>query len=307
MFDPAHHPGVTALASGGRPLCELAPLGNRQVAGLGAAVATTLADLHDVGVAHGAVSADRVLIRPDGRPLLRNPDAGGSGRHDPTGDVAALAEVLESTLAPAGVSHALRRVLAGARHPDPRRRPTARRLAQVLVDRVPGACLPVGGAPPDASLAGAPVPWRRRTRPAAIASAVVVAGLVPVALTGRVVFRPSTGHRSQPGTVAPRPVRPTPVPTTGAARYVIGEAADRVVVGRWHCQGSLAALLRPATGDVWAFDGWASPAHPLTAHLVARVPGADSLRVAPAVGTAAGCDRLLVTRRGAPPVELDPG
>jgi serine/threonine protein kinase len=40
------------------------------VAGLGAAVATTLADLHDLGLVHGAVSPAHVLIDSAGRPVL---------------------------------------------------------------------------------------------------------------------------------------------------------------------------------------------------------------------------------------------
>ncbi len=41
-----------------------------EVAGVVAAVATILADLHDLGLVHGAVMASHVLVGPDGRPVL---------------------------------------------------------------------------------------------------------------------------------------------------------------------------------------------------------------------------------------------
>jgi serine/threonine protein kinase len=40
------------------------------VAGVGAALATVLADLHDIGVSHGAIEASHVLLDGEGRPVL---------------------------------------------------------------------------------------------------------------------------------------------------------------------------------------------------------------------------------------------
>ncbi len=274
----AGHPGITESVDGGRPLSELAPLSSRQVAGLGAAVATTLADLHDLGIVHGAVAADHILIDPDGLPRLWPP--GHDDGRGPAGDVAALAEILQGALTPAGTSRAVRRALAGAAGPDPRRRPSARRLAQTLADRAED--------PRHERL-----PFHLRTGPATVASAVAVAGLVPLALLGRVVLTPSSGPR------------PPAVTANGSGRYLVGDATDRVALGRWQCHDRLAALLRPSTGEVWVWDSWAPPGRGLTARRVAQVAGAKSLRVhTPVAGT--GCDRLMVTRSGGQPVEVDP-
>ena len=41
----------------------------------------------------------------------------------------------------------------------------------------------------------------------------------------------------------------------------MGRPLDQLVVGRWACDGrGLPALFRPATGDVYRFDVWASAA-----------------------------------------------
>src|ERR1700722_6749964 len=79
------HPGVVRLigTEGGDPPSALVlrrvggqsfadtPIDSLEVlAGLGAAVATTLADLHDLGFAHRAISASHILVDAEGRPFL---------------------------------------------------------------------------------------------------------------------------------------------------------------------------------------------------------------------------------------------
>ncbi len=167
----AAHPGVVAIvAVADPPACELRtryagePVGAwagtlASVAGLGAAVATTLADLHGVGIVHGRVDAGHILVGEDGRPRLCGfSHPGGSG---PADDVAALADVLNYLLdrtrpsrggAPLrrwkrlGHAHdqerALRRALQHALDPVPTRRPNARVLADAILAAVPGAELP---------------------------------------------------------------------------------------------------------------------------------------------------------------------
>ena len=66
---------VTAEPDGPRlPEVRLAPA---EVAGITALLATTLADLHDIGVTHGAVGADRISLDEGGRPVLGGFDCGG--------------------------------------------------------------------------------------------------------------------------------------------------------------------------------------------------------------------------------------
>jgi hypothetical protein len=130
------------------------------VAGLGAALAATLADLHDIGVVHGRLDATHILVGDDGRPRLCGlSHPGVSAPHD---DVAALGRVLGEVLeraTPAARSwpwhgrssaahrRALEQVLARACDPVPSRRPNARLLASSILSAVPGAELPATGQP----------------------------------------------------------------------------------------------------------------------------------------------------------------
>ena len=82
----AARPGVVRILEvvGGDPPSELVlenvdgvslaglcrPLTWPEVAGLGAALATTLGDLHDIGVVHRSVAEDQVILDGEGRPVL---------------------------------------------------------------------------------------------------------------------------------------------------------------------------------------------------------------------------------------------
>lgn len=60
--------------------------------------------------------------------------------------------------------------------------------------------------------------------------------------------------------------------------YRIGRDGDRVAVGDWDCDGAATvALLRPDTGEVHVFDGWASTGGPLDAVAWGRVDGGVSI------------------------------
>jgi hypothetical protein len=125
------------------------------VAGFGAAVASTLADLHDIGLVHGRLDATHILVGDDGRPRLCGlSHPGGAAPHD---DVAALGLVLREVLeratpeprswpwrgrSSAAHRRALEQVLARASDPVPSRRPKARLLASSILSAVPGAELP---------------------------------------------------------------------------------------------------------------------------------------------------------------------
>ena len=130
------------------------------VAGLGAAVAATLADLHDIGVVHGRLDPTHILVGDDGRPRLCGlSHPGGADPHD---DVAALGRVLGEVLGRASTEprsrprrarssaahrRALEQVIARALDTVPSRRPTARLLASSILAAVPGAELPAADPP----------------------------------------------------------------------------------------------------------------------------------------------------------------
>jgi hypothetical protein len=160
----AAHPGVVRLVDviGGSPPTALvlgridgpalSELGRRldwaEVAGLGAALATTVADLHELGVVHGSVRAEHVLLDEAGRPVLCGfgaamlckdiEEAGARAPFDVDAMVRLLLALAEgSPPRPlAGVLTSLSRGLTRGRPP------TARRLARQLVRAVPEARFP---------------------------------------------------------------------------------------------------------------------------------------------------------------------
>ena len=85
-------------------------------------------------------------------------------------------------------------------------------------------------------------------------------------------------------------------------RWQVGEADDVIAVGDWSCTGSRSlAVLRPGSGEVFAFTGWATADHRAEAPLLARVAGGRALRAADLDGD--GCNELVVERaEGAPAV-----
>jgi hypothetical protein len=146
------------------------------IAGVGAAVASTLADLHELGVVHGRIDDGHILVGDDGRPRL----CGLSGPGDATAadDVAALGAVLGGLLVRAAADgrrpvrarrrglgrrqrvatarRTLGQVVERATDPVPSRRPAARALADAILRAVPGAELPGAASPsPRAATSGA--------------------------------------------------------------------------------------------------------------------------------------------------------
>lgn len=337
MLRAAAHPGVVRLLrspSSDAPdelLLALAPgghLGGRPIlgvagaAGLGAALATTVADLHHLGVVHRRIDASHVLLDEEGRPLLcgfgqSGRVAPGDGTQDRRDDVRAVADLVRQRMGSAAPRPVLRvlRAAGGGRRPA-----SARWLARQLVAAVPEACLPgcLGDAhpgerqppaPPRSSIRRSSIRrwsmkrWsiRRRLAVAAVGAALAGAG-------GWLVTRPAP----HPGplasglvTVAPCPAVDdgcAPLPTAGGVLAVAGQryAISRggvVVVGRWACGPPLPALLDARSGEVWAFAGWATSHLPARAHLVGRFPGAMTLQVVP---RRTGCDQLRVTGPGRP-------
>ena len=333
----AAHPGVVRLIEtrGGHPPDELVledirgvelttvrwPLDWSEIAGLGAAIATTLADLHDVGIVHGSVGAEHVFLDDLGRPVLC-----GFGkatldedltqvRTQSSVDIVALADLLQS-LGDNNPPRALARLLNSCS----RRRPTsrtisARRFAHGLVHAIPDARLPGDEHPAnEAHHESRSIDLVRRERvPTAVS--VLVASMV---LLGSTALALDVGARStadkQPLSLCPlgdggcvsQTVESGSVIAGPGGKFVLLGMAGIEVIGRWRCSApAVPALLDLQNGDVWAFDRW--PADPAgeSAHLVGKVRRATGLRVLPRAGRAARCDSLLVERHQLNPVRFD--
>jgi hypothetical protein len=90
--------------------------------------------------------------------------------------------------------------------------------------------------------------------------------------------------------------------TSGSLQLRVGRPGDQLTLGRWTCGPVTAALLRPSTGEVFRFDGWATQGNDVSAMAVARVEGAVGVHPAPRSG--GRCDDLAVDRQSGPPVLL---
>jgi len=245
QLDAARHPGVVELVgvdgSGvgsmlltahleGPTLATVGPLPLEEAAGLLAALATTLADLHELGLVHGAVAPEHVIVGAGGRPVLCGLAYGGRAgdpvgpaptfgrafadpaRADaavlsPTFDVFALGALARFLAPDPPPGHVLSTVVHQATADAPEGRPTARVLAQALQAEVPAARLPRGlpgparpsalpspsPADPLAALRRAGAGARRAPRPRA---SVVVAAVVGTVVVGAAVV--AAGFRRPP-------------------------------------------------------------------------------------------------------------
>jgi hypothetical protein len=230
-----------------------------------AAVATTLADLHDTGWAHGAVTPDHVLFDGGGRPVLCSfGRAAGITPELRRADVASLAGLIADRL-PAGADRRLHRALRGSPH-------DARSLARLLVRYA---------APPKRTYVG-----RRR----------VVAASVALATVAGVAAATVAAEASGP---APKSLRSRSLRLGNYSLSFPASEMDVAVVGRWGCADWRVAVLDRAGGWIWVFDKFPQPAARLSARLIGRVPGASGIARVSAAGM---CDRIGVTRRGRPPV-----
>lgn len=177
-LERASHPGVVQVvrsgplgdgwelrtAHAGRPLSILGRLPVREVATAVAAVASTLADLHEQGMVHGRIDASHVLLSEQGRPVLCGfGDGAAPARRED--DVEAVGELLAQLISTEDEGEPIperrwrrarpwsgwdRRgllLLADQAAAEPiTRRPTARRLAAAIAEVVPD--LPEHAPPP---------------------------------------------------------------------------------------------------------------------------------------------------------------
>lgn len=323
---PAQEPGRLATCdAGARSLADLELLDPPVAAGLGAAVATVLADLHDIGIAHGSVSADHIVLSDSGRPTLCSlgnaceaaaVDPGEEMSAAARADVNALASTLLDRLDP-GAGRRLRMLLhncATAEHP-----PTARLLAARLAACERGARLPGLEPPaqrhPAVTVAGERGGWSGSGRAGAAAAGLALISAVVGLMTVAGSSRPAIGARARgshqgkcaAARCAPRPGA-IPVPAvvgkgTVADKGMIVDHAGRrfrmvappgsvVEVARWGCGSSLPVLLDVATGQLWVFGRWAPPGGSSTAVAIGGGSGARSLATAEGPG---GCPVLVVS------------
>lgn len=238
LLTAARHPGVVELVGiegdpldpvlvtqrvEGRDLANAGTLSRAEAAGITAALASTLADVHQQGIVHGAVTPEHVIIGPGGRPVLCGFGHGGrAGALDPAVDVRGLGALLKVLLAEAGrpSSDPLLRVAEDATAPDAAQRPTAARFAAAINEIVPDACLPGASVAANAGAlealrrAHAAPSWRgykkRRKRQAAL---VAAAGILLVS-AGALAFNDLSGAGG--GAAAPirEPLLPSAEPTT---------------------------------------------------------------------------------------------
>lgn len=180
QLEAARHPGVVELVGvdghgvgsimltahvEGPTLAELGHVPLEEAAGLLAALASTLGDIHGLGLVHGAVAPEHVIVGPGGRPVLcslsyggrtgeaagpapsvlqafADPARAGAETLSPAVDVFALG-VLARSLAPdPPPGHVLAKVAEDCTAADPTGRGSARAVAYALHQQVPGARLP---------------------------------------------------------------------------------------------------------------------------------------------------------------------
>lgn len=336
------HPGVVSLVAltefddrtelatarvAGTPLATAPTPSPAQAVTQAASVARTVADLHEVGIAHRRLTPDHVLVNTDGRPVLCGLADAGAG--DPDADIRKLGTIFEllaeSAAAPANgrESRLQRGLLALAEQartaPNPPSAAVLAQLAGALEGRRRPAALP-------------PLRLDRR-KVAAIAAGVVglgagIAALVSVQTSDAAAPPLTTLPRTEAtpaASTAPSPATPRSASSdggaeaerstsggveveAGGARYAVGQAGDHVVLGDWDCDGQPgAALLRPATGAVFVFDVLATPDQPISGRPLATVPDAVGLVTIDqtdgctslAVRLADGSPRVLLARGGA--------
>jgi len=94
--------------------------------------------------------------------------------------------------------------------------------------------------------------------------------------------------------------------TAAGTTWVVGRPGDALGVGDWDCDGrATLASVRPATGEVFVFDGWAAPGADVTVRAATTVPGAAGVRAVDPDGD--GCATLTVDRADGPAVEVPVG
>ena len=292
-------PLVVTLAYAGR--VPDAPMPGAAAAALGAKIAVALSDLAALGLTHGAVALDHVLV--DAAGAVRLCGFGECAPGDGAADVRALGDVLDALVDASDRSDAAVAVRAIAARTRGGEAPTAAAIA---------ASLATIGAPQRVDAPPSPA-RRRELRRRIDRSHLVTAATIALLALAATVFiawpegaraaRPpaaiATTTTSSPSTtttstvVEARRVWPsTPITIEGAgATWRIGDDSDTVVMGAWACDAIATPALVRADGTVWIFTDWVDDA-PAT-----YVTTIDDDIVDVRVDQQDGCDDLVVTTR----------
>lgn len=230
--------------------------------------------------------------RPSARRLAAaiseaHPDALASPASPALSDATASGHPMAS-IPPADPLETLRATAGTAPRP-PRLPALAAALAGVIVLGAGGLRLARSGAP---SPRVAPAPAASTTL--APSSAVPDPDLLPTTATATSPPAPCVPSPEVSGAAgcAPVAIDGTSV-VVGERRYEVGEPGDLVVAGDWDCDGvATPALLRPATGEVFAFSSWAVTGD-VVVRAVDQVAGASRLVVEAGRD---GCATLVVKR-----------
>lgn len=151
--------------------------------------------------------------------------------------------------------------------------------------------------------AAPPVAGRRRGVPRWLVGVAALAAALALPLAARATDRTAPEGRAPVDQGPERPTTSAPcadsegdggceeitvdgrIVGVGDDTFEVGDPGDVVRAVDWDCDGrQTVALLRPSTGDVFAFPGWAERGRPLEGERVATVAGATDLRVGPACG-----------------------
>lgn len=308
----------------GKTLGERSPLDPADMVWIGAALATTVADLHDIGITHGAIEPDHVLIDERDRPILcgfgsaRRASGASDFANARRADVAALANLLigaSRDVPGPRVSAALRAAASGRRRTGWRGNAVdARSLARILGAAAPSTRFPVSVS----KLRGNPARRKRSAIEGAVLAVVATAVLYATVGSAGVggAHRGVAGNRFRDSGATPAPcprqddgcgALPATAGIIGGRFRILG-VAGATVLGRWNCSSdSTPAVLDKASDNVWIFDSWPGSHQQVVARLVATVPLASTLKVSPSPGAGTpGCDRIEVERSGRAPILIDP-
>ena len=252
-----------------------APVGEYQAPALAALIAT-VADLHETGIAHGALEAAHILVGEKHRPILCGLGDGNTacdaGITDDRRALAAIIDQLGTDDAP------LAQAQADLEDPSVSlrgRAPTRHALVRHGVDQP--SFPPVDGThhrtqaircrPLSIKLCSSSA-LRRSDSPAVTNPSPTTIPPPPAA--------PATTTTTAP---APSPSPPAPgAPTIdhGGRRYAVGDPGDVVVLGDWTCDGvPTPAVLRQETGEVAVFVAWPTPGAHIEPEVVTTVEGAE--------------------------------
>lgn len=331
----AQHPGVVGVISvrdvessggtapgvelrvrfaGSRTLANVTRAPVEKIAGIVAALATTVADLHEMGISHGRITPDHVLLANDGRPILCGLAEAqvGASPTECQADVIQLGVLLRDLVAPMDnvapipdtkfgrrpswngyQRRALLNLADQASSDNALVRPTARQFASNIRATVPGAVLPGHDTPTlfaDMPYATGEEPdqarWHRSGRPLvelarSIPLATFGAGALGLSLLVAAVVllgAPKEGPSPLVAPLAPdrAPQGTTTTNTPRISTTLADEFAD--------------TQTRPSTGDEPAV---ASPA--VNSSASHQLPDPDGPGAMSSIESAAGCSTITGT------------